>query len=267
MLELEFIFAYIALGSVVGVLAGLLGIGGGLLMVPALTSLFIWQGYPLEQVVHLALGTSMASIVLTSVSRMRAHNRRGGVIWPVVKNISPGIVLGAFLATFLAASLSGVFLAVFFACFLVFVSIQMFLNKKPKPSRSIPGFWGLFSAGTGIGGFSALVSIGGGTLTVPYLSWHNVDVKQAIGTSAAIGLPISLAGTVGYLINGWSVDINGWLIFGFVNLPAVLLISALSFTTAPLGAKLAHSLPVPVLKKGFAVLLLVLAARMLLSVS
>lgn len=162
---------------------------------------------------------------------------------------------------------SGILLAVFFACFLVFVSIQMFLNKKPKPSRSIPGFMGLFSAGTGIGGFSALVSIGGGTLTVPYLTWHNVDVKQAIGTSAAIGLPISLAGTVGYLINGWSVDINGWLIFGFVNLPAVVLISALSFTTAPLGAKLAHSLPVPVLKKGFAVLLLVLAARMLMSVT
>ena len=267
MLGLEIILAYAALGSVVGVLAGLLGIGGGLLMVPALTSLFIWQGYPVDQVVHLALGTSMASIVVTSISSMRAHNRRGGVIWPVVKNISPGIVVGAFLATFLAAALSGVFLAVFFACFLVFVSVQMFLNKKPKPSREIPGFAGLFTAGLGIGGFSALVSIGGGTLSVPYLSWHNVDVKKAIGTSAAIGFPISVAGTIGYLVNGWSVDISGWLILGYVNLPAVLLISALSFFTAPLGAHLAHSLPVPVLKKGFALLLLVLAAKMLYSVS
>ncbi len=266
MLEVEFIIALVLLGSVVGFLAGLLGIGGGLVMVPVLTSLFVWQGLPVENVVHLALGTSMASIIVTSLSSMRAHHRKGGVLWNVVKLIAPGIVVGAFLATFIAAMLSSVFLATFFGCFLIYASTQMFLNKKPKPSRTLPGAGGLFAAGGVIGSISALVSIGGGTLTVPYLSWHNVDVKKAIGTSAAIGLPISLAGTVGYLVNGWNVEIAGPYIFGFVNIPAVILISVMSFLTAPLGANLAHKLPVQVLKKVFAVLLLLLAAKMISSV-
>lgn len=265
-MAIELIVAFILLGSVVGFLAGLLGIGGGLVMVPVLTALFVWQGMPVDNVVHLALGTSMASIVITSISSMRAHNAKGGVLWPIVRSIAPGIVVGAFLATFLAAMLSSVYLATFFACFLVYASIQMFLNKKPKPSRTLPGRGGLFAAGGVIGSISALVSIGGGTLTVPYLSWHNIDVKKAIGTSAAIGLPISVAGTLGYIVNGLSVEFDIPYVVGFIYLPGVALISMMSFLMAPVGANLAHKLPVPVLKKVFAVLLLGLALKMISSV-
>ncbi|WP_290699828.1 sulfite exporter TauE/SafE family protein [Amphritea sp.] len=265
-MEIELIVSFLALGAVVGFLAGLLGIGGGLVMVPALTSLFIWQGIPLEQVVHLALGTSMASIVVTSISSMRAHHKKGGVLWDVVRLIAPGIVVGAFLATFLAAVLSSKVLGIFFSCFLVYASTQMFLNMKPKPTRILPGRTGLLAAGSIIGSVSALVSIGGGTLTVPFLSWHNIDVKKAIGTSAAIGLPISVAGTIGYLVNGLSVDLNIDYVFGFIYLPGVVLISMMSFLTASLGAHVAHLLPVPVLKKVFAVLLLGLAIKMISSV-
>ncbi|WP_428035877.1 sulfite exporter TauE/SafE family protein [Amphritea sp.] len=265
-MEMSLIAAFILLGAVVGFLAGLLGIGGGLIMVPVLTSLFIWQGIPQEQVVHLALGTSMASIVITSISSLRAHHKKGGVLWPVVRMIAPGIVVGAFLATFLASVLSSASLGIFFACFLVYASVQMFLNIKPKPSRNLPGTPALFAAGGVIGSISALVSIGGGTLTVPYLSWHNIDVKKAIGTSAAIGLPISIAGSIGYLVNGLSADLQIDYVVGFIYLPGVILISMISFFTAPVGAHVAHRLPVPVLKKVFAVLLLGLAIKMISSV-
>lgn len=265
-MDIGLIIAFIMLGTVVGFLAGLLGIGGGLVMVPVLTSLFIWQGIPQEQVVHLALGTSMASIIITSISSMRAHHKRGGVLWPVLRRIAPGIVTGAFLATFLASVLSSASLGIFFACFLVYASIQMFMNIKPKPSRNLPGTPGLFAAGSVIGSISALVSIGGGTLTVPYLSWHNIDVKKAIGTSAAIGLPISVAGSIGYLVNGLSADLQIDYVFGFIYLPGVILISMMSYFMAPVGAHVAHRLPVPVLKKVFAVLLLGLAIKMISSV-
>ncbi|WP_372598047.1 sulfite exporter TauE/SafE family protein [Amphritea sp.] len=265
-MDIGLIIAFIMLGTVVGFLAGLLGIGGGLVMVPVLTSLFIWQGIPQEQVVHLALGTSMASIIITSISSMRAHHKRGGVLWPVLRRIAPGIVAGAFLATFLASVLSSASLGIFFACFLVYASIQMFMNIKPKPSRNLPGTSGLFAAGSVIGSISALVSIGGGTLTVPYLSWHNIDVKKAIGTSAAIGLPISVAGSIGYLVNGLSADLQIDYVFGFIYLPGVILISMMSYFMAPVGAHVAHRLPVPVLKKVFAVLLLGLAIKMISSV-
>jgi len=263
---IEWILLFLLLGTFVGFMAGLLGIGGGGIMVPVLTAMFLAQGVPVEKVVHLALGTAMASIVVTSFSSLRAHNARGGVLWPVVKRMAPGILVGTFAATFLASYMSSLYLAIFFAIFMSFVSAQMFLNKKPKPSRELAGPVGMFSAGTGIGAISALVSIGGGAMTVPFLIWQNVDVKKAIGTSAAIGLPISLAGTLGYLINGWAETSVENLSFGFVYLPAVLAISATSFFMAPVGAKTAHALPVATLKKIFAVLLVLLAIKMLTSV-
>jgi len=266
MLEIEWLLSFLLLGTFVGFMAGLLGIGGGGIMVPVLTSIFLQQGVPVENVIHLALGTSMASIIVTSISSLRAHNAKGGVIWMVVKRMSAGIVLGALLATFLATSLSTVYLAIFFALFMAYVSTQMFLNRKPKPSRELVGNAGLFAAGSGIGAISALVSIGGGTLTVPYLTWQNIDIKKAIGTSAAIGLPLSIAGTLGYLINGWTNSSPQGLTLGYVYLPAVLLISTTSFFTAPYGAKLAHKLPVPILKKTFSILLIILSIKMLISV-
>ncbi|MGR9014263.1 MAG: sulfite exporter TauE/SafE family protein [Gammaproteobacteria bacterium] len=266
LLEIQWILSFLVLGTFVGFMAGLLGIGGGGIMVPALTTIFIYQGIPVEKVVHLALGTSMASIIVTSLSSMRAHNAKDAVIWNIVKIMSLGIVLGTFIATFMAVNIRSLYLALFFSLFMAFISGQMFLNKKPKASRKVAGNGGLLFAGSGIGAISALVSIGGGALTVPYLIWQNVELKKAIGTSAAIGFPISIAGTAGYIINGWSATSGNEYMFGFVYAPAVLLISATSFITVPYGARLAHKLPVASLKKVFALLLILLSLKMLFSV-
>ncbi|MDR7088146.1 sulfite exporter TauE/SafE family protein [Cellvibrio fibrivorans] len=265
-LDIVWMLSFLLLGVFVGFMAGLLGVGGGGIMVPVLTTLFLYQGIPAENVVHLALGTSMASIIVTSISSLRAHNSAGAVLWPVVKIMSPGIVVGTFLATFIAAYASSSYLAIFFSLFMAVVSLQMFFNKKSYPSRELAGNGGLLLGGLGIGAVSALVSTGGGSLTVPYLVWQNVDIKKAIGTSAAIGLPISIAGTAGYVINGWSTTSLSNHTFGFVYLPAVLFISLTSFITAPFGAKLAHRLPVKLLKKLFALLLIILSLKMLFSV-
>ena len=267
MLEPEWMLLFLLLGSFVGFMAGLLGIGGGGIMVPILTSIFLLHGIAVDNVVHLALGTSMAAMIVTTFSSFRSHNSKGGVVWLAVKGMVYGIILGTFFATFLASYLSSLYLAVFFALFMAFVSSQMFLNKKPKPSRELSGNAGLFVADSGIGAISALVSIGGGSLTVPYLTWQNIEIKKAIGTSAAIGLPISIAGSIGYLVNGWSNSSPDDYIFGYVYLPAVVLISITSFITAPYGAQMAHKLPVSSLKKIFAVLLIILSIKMLLSVS
>ena len=266
MLELQLILSYLVLGGFVGFLAGLLGIGGGGLMVPVLTTLFIWQGVATENVIHLALGTSMASIIVTSISSILAHNAKKAVLWEIFKTMVPGIIIGTFLATFLVAYMSSLYLALFFSLFMAMVSLQMFLNKKPRPYRQLAGKTGLIAAGSTIGAISALVSIGGGSMTVPYLIWQNINVKKAIGTSAAIGLPISIAGTFGYVLNGWGTDAGLDYTYGFIYLPAVILISITSFITASYGAHLAHKMNVNTLKKVFALLLIVLSLKMLTSV-
>jgi uncharacterized membrane protein YfcA len=266
MLEIEWVLLFLLLGSFVGFMAGLLGIGGGGIMVPVLTSIFLLQGIPLENVVHLALGTSMASIIATSISSLRAHHSKGAVLWEVFKSMAPGIMIGSFLATLFVSHISSFYLALFFSIFMAYVAIQMFLNKKPKATRGLANNTGLLIAGTGIGAISAIVSIGGGSLTVPYLIRQNIDIKKAIGTSATIGLPISIAGTLGYVINGWESYSMGSYTFGYVYLPAVLLISIASFFTAPFGAKLAHKLNISTLKKVFSLLLIILSIKMLISV-
>ncbi len=255
--------SYLALGGVVGFFAGLLGVGGGGIMVPVLTTLFVAQGVAIDKVVHLALGTSMAAIVVTSLASLRAHHRHGAVRWEIVRAITPGILVGTFGATFIASRVASAPLAIFFALFMAYVSLQMLANVKPKPSRELPGPLGMGAVGTGIGGVSALVAIGGGSLSVPFMTWCNVKVHHAIGTSAAIGLPIALAGTLGYLVNGWSALGMPPLSVGFVYLPALVLVSVVSIYTAPLGAKLAHRLPVATLKRIFAVVLMLLCAKML----
>ena len=265
MFSFESLLIFLVLGAVVGFMAGLLGIGGGGIMVPILTAVFLWQGIDSSKVVHLALGTSMASIIVTSLSSLRAHHAKGAVLWKVVKGMSLGVIAGTFAGTFLAAYLSTIMLALFFAVFMAYVALQMFINKQPQPSRTLPSAVGLSTAGVGIGGISALVAIGGGSLTVPFLVWNNIGIKIAIGTSAAVGFPIAMAGAIGYLINGWSATAADQYTFGFVYLPAVIAISFLSFITAPLGARLAHDLPVPILKKIFAILLIALSVKMLWS--
>jgi len=255
---------YLALGAFAGVLAGLLGVGGGLVIVPILTFIFTAQGLPAEHILHLALGTSLASIMFTSVSSLRAHHARGAVDWVVVRRISPGILAGTFFGSWVAAQLSTRFLKGFFVIFLYYVALQMLLNIRPKPHRQLPGRLAMFGVGGAIGGVSSLVGIGGGSMSVPFLVWCNVAMHNAIGTSAAIGFPIALAGAAGYLVNGLSVELPPQTL-GFIYLPALIGVAAASIVTAPLGARLAHSLPIGGLKKIFALLLIVMGTKMLLS--
>ncbi|MCE8024342.1 MULTISPECIES: sulfite exporter TauE/SafE family protein [Halomonadaceae] len=266
-MTLELIWlAYVALGAVVGIMAGLLGVGGGGIMVPILTALFLAQGVPLEHLAHLALGTSMAAIIPASTASLLSHRRHGAVRWETVRYLTPGILVGTFLATFIAALLPTRGLAIFFACFMILMSLQMLANIKPKPTRNLPGAVGLGGAGLGIGGISALVAIGGGSLTVPFLTWCNVKLPQAIGTSAAVGLPIALAGALGYVINGWGTPGLPGAALGFVYLPALLLMAPFSMLMAPVGARLAHRLPVTILKRIFAVMMMGLALQMVYTV-
>ncbi|MBA4356787.1 MAG: hypothetical protein C0405_03565 [Desulfovibrio sp.] len=256
---------YIGTGTFAGVLAGLLGVGGGLVIVPMLNFVFTTQGLPAAYIQHLALGTSLASIMFTSVSSLRAHHQHGAVVWPIVKAVTPGILMGTFLGSKVAALLSTRFLTGFFVVFLFYVAAQMLLNIKPKATRQTPGGLGMFGAGSVIGGISSLVGIGGGTLSVPFMTWCNVPLHTCIGTSAAIGFPIAVAGAAGYYVNGLSAPLPGLAegYAGFIYLPALLGVAATSILTAPLGAKLAHSLPVSKLKKIFACLLIIMGSKML----
>lgn len=260
------LLGYLLIGGVAGFFAGLLGVGGGAIMVPVLALMFAAQGFPQEHLMHLALGTSMATIVFTSASSLRAHHGHGAVVWPIVRAIAPGIVVGTLAGAQLASVVPTRPLAIFFAAFMAYVAVQMILNVKPEPSRQLPGRAGMFAAGGFIGLVSALAAIGGGTLSVPFMTWCNVKVHHAIGTSAAIGFPIAVAGTAGYLIGGAGAMQAGGLpsgSLGFVYLPALGAALVASMATAPLGARTAHRLPVPTIKKIFAGLILLLLAKML----
>jgi len=263
---MTFIFLYLLVGAIAGVLAGLLGIGGGLVIVPMLTFVFTSQGIAHEHILHMALGTSLASILFTSVSSMVSHHKRGAVVWSVVFRITPGILVGTFAGAWIASMLSTNFLKGFFGVFLIYVGTQMLLGIKPKPTRDIPATGGIFCAGSIIGVFSSLVGIGGGTLSVPFLAWCNTKIHRAIGTSSAIGFPIAIAGTLGYIINGLGVPGLPSMSLGFINLTALMGIVATSVLTAPFGVKLAHSLPIDNLKRIFAVLLYIVGVKMLASI-
>jgi len=254
---------YLGIGALAGALAGLLGVGGGLIIVPLLIATFSRQSLPAGSLMHLALGTSLASIVFTSISSFRAHHRRGAVDWGIVRRITPGILAGTFGGSWIAARLSTRPLTWLFTVFLYAVAVQMFLDRKPRPTREVPGAAGSTAAGGVIGVVSSLVGIGGGSLSVPFMTWCNVPVHRAIGTSAAIGFPIAVAGAAGYIVNGLRAPGLPPHTLGYVHLHALLGIVAASVATAPLGARLAHSLPVPRLKRAFAALLLVMGTRLL----
>ncbi len=261
---LSTLLMYLALGAFVGVLAGLLGVGGGLVIVPALVWIFHGQMSD-AMVMHLALGTSLATIVVTSLSSIRAHHQRGAVRWPVVRQLTPGIVVGAWAGAVIADLLPGAVLGKIFAVFMLSMSAQMAFGAQPAAQRELPGRWGMALAGAIIGGMSAIVGVGGGSLTVPFLNWCNVTIRQSVATSAACGLPIALAGTLGFIVTGLDApDRPAWSL-GYVYGPAMIGIAFASMLTAPLGAKLAHTLPTGMLKKIFAVLLAVIGVRMLLA--
>jgi uncharacterized membrane protein YfcA len=257
------VLEYVALGVTAGFLAGMLGVGGGLIIVPVLTYMFAAQNMPDQYIAHLAIGTSLATIIFTSISSINTHHKHSAVNWTIVGKVSPGIIIGTLLGSYCASSLSSNFLKGFFVLFLLYVSLQMLLDIRPKSHYRIPGAAGLLGAGGVIGGLSSLVGIGGGSMSVPFLIWCNLPAHKAVGTSAAIGFPIALAGTVGYIINGIHIAKLPSLSYGFVYLPAVAWISFASYITAPFGARLAHRLPVPILKKVFAGFLLIVAIKLI----
>ncbi len=257
------ILVYVGAGVLAGMLAGLLGVGGGAVIVPMVVFALGWQGAPPEHTMHLALGTSLASIVFTSVSSFMAHHRRGAVAWQVVRRIVVGILLGTFLGATLAARLSTHVLQAIFVIFLYYMAWQLISHRQPKASRRLPGPWGMFTVGNLIGVVSSFVGIGGGSLSVPFMIWCHVPVHTAIGTSAAIGFPIAMGGALGYLLNGWAANPLPPYSVGYIYLPALLGIVGASVLTAPLGARLAHRLPVARLRQIFALLLLVIGTKML----
>ncbi|MGJ7541315.1 sulfite exporter TauE/SafE family protein [Variovorax sp. LT1R16] len=252
------------LGIGTGFLAGLLGIGGGMVMVPFITILLGHRGVAPDLAVKMAIATSMATIIFTSVSSVRAHHRRGAVRWDIVKRLSPGIVIGSLVGSLgVFALLKGTALAIFFALFVGFSATQMFLDKKPAPTRQMPGTGGQFAAGGVIGFISGLVGAGGGFISIPFMTWCNIAIHNAVATSAALGFPIAVANVVGYILSGTAVQGLPAGAFGYIWLPALVVIAACSVFTAPLGARAAHSLPVKKLKRVFASVLYLLAAYML----
>jgi uncharacterized membrane protein YfcA len=254
---------YPLLGVVTGFFAGLLGIGGGTVMVPLLVMLFAAQGLGGGEVMHMALGTSMAVILFTAIASVRTHHRHQAVKWRIVAAMTPGILLGTLLGAHLASLVSSTALAFLFVVFIFYVSAQMLAGFTPKASRSMPGAWGTALAGVGIGAFSCLVAIGGGALSVPFMLWCNVRAQHAIGTSAAIGFPLAVGGAAGYVFNGWQNAALPPYSLGFVYLPAVAGMAVASMLTAPWGATLTHKLPVKRLRQIFAAVLLLLALLML----
>jgi len=263
-LEPALLIELAALGLCTGFLAGLLGIGGGMVLVPFLTWMLGQRGIPADLAVKMAIATSMATILFTSVSSVRAHHKKGAVRWDLVKGLAPGIVLGSLVGSLgIFAVVKGSSLAVFFGCFVGFSATQMFLDKKPAPTRQMPGFAGQVGAGGLIGLLSGLVGAGGGFISVPFMAWCNVAIHNAVATSAALGFPIALANVAGYIVSGLALTELPPYSFGYLWLPALVVIASCSVLMAPLGASTAHKLPVKQLKRVFACVLYLLASYML----
>jgi uncharacterized membrane protein YfcA len=255
--------AYLAIGALVGFAAGLLGIGGGVVMVPLLALVFRAHDLPTEHVLHLALGTALAAMVFTSISSMRAHHAHGAVDWKIARAMSPGMLLGSFVAALIAGFIPTRPLALAFTALVFYAATQILLDLKPPGSRDLPGSIGLFSAAAVIGAVSSLLAAGGAFMTIPFLAWCKVPLRRAIGTAAANGLPIAVAGTAGYIMHGLRVTGLPPASVGYVYLPALGLVVITSMLSAPLGARLAHRLPIKRLRTLFAVLLYFFAVRML----
>lgn len=267
MLDITTIVMFLALGAFVGTVAGMFGIGGGGVMVPLLGAIFVMNGVDDVNAVRMAFGTSMATIMITSFSSSKAHNKGGFVLWDYFWLIAPGVIVGTFLGSLIATSISHVYLVCFFSAYMFYAAAKLFIKKDSTnlDQKPYPKFIQTI-AGLGIGVVSALVSIGGGTLSVPFLTSQGINVKKAIGTSAAIGLPIAISGTFGYMVNGWDTTNLEEFRVGYVNLLAFVLVGLASYNFAPLGAKLTHKLPGTWVRKLFSVLLFFMSLKMLFSV-
>jgi len=261
---------FLIIGALAGFAAGLFGVGGGTIIVPLLFIVFTQMGYSPDNIMHLALGTSLATIIITSISSLMAHNKKGAVMWPVFKNLAPGLAVGCFLGAGIAGQISGLYLQLIVGVFLLWVAYKMFFGGKKQltcpainassandTNTELPSKPKQLAAGGVIGMASAIFGIGGGSLTVPYLTRYGVVMQKAVGTSAACGLPIAIAGALGFMFFGMQQQVNVPNTIGFVHIYAFLGISVMSFFTAKLGAKVAHILSPELLKKCFAMLLTV----------
>lgn len=262
---MSWFFIYVLTGALIGFLAGLLGIGGGMTLVPILAALFTAQHFAPDHVVHLALGTAMASIIFTSGSSVREHYKLGGVDFSIVRRLAPGMIIGSLAATLASGWIAQRHLALAFTVIVYLGATQMLLNRKPAAARTLPGPGPMFAVGAGVGVICGLVSAGGAFLTVPFMLWCGVPMRIAIGTAATIGIPLAIVGTAGYLVSGWNVPHLPPDAVGFVSLSALAGLVLGSVITAPYGARLTHRLPVLALKRIFACLLYVLATKMLLT--
>lgn len=253
----------LAAGGVIGYLAGLLGIGGGVLLTPVMILVLTAQHFPPEHVVHVAIATSLATILFTSVSSVRAHMKHGAVLWPVVAKLGPGILAGSLAGAQITGWLPARTLALLFALFVIFMATQILLDRKPSPHRELPAAAPLLGVGTGIGALSSVVGAGGAFVSIPFMLWCNVPMGKAVGTSAALGFPIAAAGTVGYIVAGLretGLPPGTW---GFIYPPALLAVAGASVLTAPFGARLAHRIQRKQANRIFAALLYSVAAFML----
>ena len=258
--------SWLAIGAATGFFAGLLGIGGGTILVSSLALMFTAQGIPSAYVMHMAIGTSLAAIVAGAWASFRTHHRHGAVDWNVVRAMVPGVLTGALAGGVASRWLSTGFLKLFFLTFLVFVTAQMVFNLKPKAARGLPGRGPLAGVGVFIGASSSLFGGGAAAAGVPFLTWCGMTMHNAIGTVAAVGFPLAIAGALGYVIAGWGIEgLPRWSA-GFVYVPAFVVISAASMLLAPFGARLAHRLRGPTLRRIFAIFLLAIGAKVAISV-
>jgi len=258
------VLLYLLTGAVAGLSAGLLGIGGGLIIVPILFFIFSSQQVAPEHIMHMALATSLATIIVTSISSAWAHHKRGAVLWPIVFNLSPGIIIGAWLGAMLASALASDILKPVFGLYELLVAIHLLVNYRPATHTASISRTKSITGGAVIGSISSVIGIGGATMTIPFLLWHNISIKNAVASSAACGFPIAVAGTAAYVVSGWNAAGLPAYTLGYVNLPAFAMIIVTSMLTAPAGAALAHKLPERTLRIFFAVFLLVLSFKMLL---
>lgn len=260
---MTFIVSYLGLGIVAGLLGGMLGVGGGIVVVPALIWIFRQEGVQPDVLTHLAIGTSLAIIVFTSLSAIRAQQKRGAIDWAVVRLLVPATILGGLASGYLAGFIPSATLKMIFSVFLLAVSIQLLANWRAAPHWTLPGPKGLWGVGLGIGSLSAMMGIGGGTIAVPFLNACNVEMKRAIAISSTLGFPIAVFGAAGFILSGWHhAGLPAWSL-GYVDLRVLLAVGATSMLVAPFGVRLAHHLPVAKLKQVFGILLLLVALQML----
>lgn len=260
---MEFLL-YPLLGVVAGLAAGLLGVGGGIIIVPVLIYSFSAFGFSPEVLTHMAVGTSLATIIITSAGSVYQHHKKGAVLWPVLIWFAVGLMVGALCGAKVADLLRGRVLQFLFGAFAMVIAYQMLRGFKPTPGRGVPGQIGLTLAGLIIGMVSAIFGIGGGSLSVPFFTWCNIKMQEAVGTSSAGGMPIAIAGAFGFVMTGWQNPRLPEYSIGYVYLPALLGIAITSVIFAQIGAHWAHRLPAATLKKIFAVLLVVVGTKLLI---